>query len=446
MVEAAFLRDDLPYFTELLGEVITKTRYSSTWASDMRSRLGKSTWLTFLCPAHEFQEEIERIVHLKQAKLTNDALGQALDNAHSVAFHKGLGSSIYPSSSTTLGPYLNENSIAAFAETVYTKPNIAIVADGASQASLSKWIEPFFRDVPASASSPLQLFTEATKYYGGEQRTSLAGTNALVLAFPGHNLHSDKADVAVLTALLGGQSSIKWSPGFSLLSKASAAAPGSTIVAKNLAYTDAGLLTIQITGSSGAVRKGAEEAVKALKSVAESGVTKEVLSKAIAKAKFDLLSQNELTGTGIVSAGNSLIHGGKIFQVAEAVKGYEAVTAEKVKAVSFTRTLVQKAECTNAVHLRRRRRCWTARRRWQQRETCTCSHTQKRSASRYRILVHYTHQFRGWGKCINSPSRCRRAMRLCEYSTFLDRSIANFYFVRGITMTGNWGGAERVVF
>lgn len=305
------------------------------------------TSLTLLCLAHEFQEEIENTVHLKQAKLTNNALGQALDNAHSVAFHKGLGSSIYPSSSTTLGPYLNENSIAAFAETVYTKPNIAIVADGASQANLSKWIDPFFRDVPASASSPLQLFAEATKYYGGEQRTSLTGSNAMVLAFPGHNLHSDKADIAVLTALLGGQSSIKWSPGFSLLSKASAAATGSTIVAKNLAYTDAGLLTIQITGSSGAVRKGAEEAVKALKSVAESGVTKEVLSKAIAKAKFDLLSQNELTGTGIVSAGNSLIHGGKIFQVTEALKGYEAVTAEKVKAVSFDSLPTRNVEDAN---------------------------------------------------------------------------------------------------
>lgn len=360
----------------------------------------EGTYLTCLRPAHEFQEEIERIVRLKQGKLTNDALGQALDNAHSVAFHKGLGFSIYPSPSTTLGPYLNENSIAAFAETVYTKPNIAIVADGASQASLSKWIEPFFRDVPASpsASSPLQLFSEATKYYGGEQRTSLAGSNALVLAFPGHNLHSDKADVAVLTALLGGQSSIKWSPGFSLLSKASAAAPGSTIVAKNLAYTDAGLLTIQITGSSGAVRKGAEEAAKALKSIAESGVTKEVLSKAIAKAKFDLLSQNELTGTGIVSAGNSLIHGGKIFQVAEALKGYEAVTAEKVKAVSSHSLPAQNVECTNAFHFRRRRRCWMARRRWQQRETFTCSHTQRRLASRYRILVHYTHQIEGMGK------------------------------------------------
>lgn len=41
MVEAAFLRDDLPYFTELLGEVITKTRYTSTSASYMRCWLWK---------------------------------------------------------------------------------------------------------------------------------------------------------------------------------------------------------------------------------------------------------------------------------------------------------------------------------------------------------------------------------------------------------------------
>lgn len=274
-------------------------------------------------------------MHLKQNKLAQNALAQALDNAHAVAFHKGLGSSIYPSSATSLGPYLSENSIADFASAVYTKPNIAIVADGATQANLSKWIDPFFRDVPSSSTSHLSLFTEGSKYYGGEQRTSLSGSNALVIAFPGFNLSSDKADVAVLAALLGGESSIKWSPGFSLLSKASAAAPGSTIVAKNLAYTDAGLLTIQVTGSPVAVRKGAEEAVKALKSVADSGVTKEILAKAIAKAKFDLLSANELTGTGMVAAGNSLIHGGKIFQVTDALKSYEAVTADKVKAVGF---------------------------------------------------------------------------------------------------------------
>lgn len=231
---------------------------------------------------------------------------------------------------------MSEHTVASFAESVYTKPNIAIVADGTTQASLGKWIEPFFRDVkPSAAESPLPLFTEASKYYGGEQRTSLSGTNAVVIAFPGSNLSSDKADVAVLASLLGGESSIKWAPGFTLFAQAAAAAPGAKIRAQNLAYSDAGLLTIQVTGSPVATREGALEAVKALKSVVESGVTKEVLTKAIAKAKFDLLSANELTGAGMVSTGSSLLHGGKIFEVATALKDYEAVTADKIKAVSF---------------------------------------------------------------------------------------------------------------
>lgn len=324
-------------------------------------------------------------MQIKQSKLAYNALAQALDNAHAVAFHKGLGSSIYPSSSTTLGPYLSEHTVADFAAAVYTKPNIAIIADGATQANLSKWIEPFFRDVPTSSTSPMKLFTEATKYYGGEQRTSATSGNAIVLAFPGFNLSSDKADVAILTALLGGESNIKWSPGFTLLSQASAASPGATIVAKNFAYTDAGLLTIQITGSAAAVRKGAEEAVKAIKSVVEGGVTKEVLAKAIAKAKFDLLTANELTGAGMVSAGNSLIHGGKIFEVASALKSYEAVTADKVKAVRIALLIhrLQLVAKANSNPHRRRSRCWMVRRLWRQRETCTFSHTRRRLVSRH---------------------------------------------------------------
>lgn len=377
--------------------------------------------------AHEFHEEVANVLQLKQSKLAHNALAQALDNAHAVAFHKGLGSSIYPSSSTSLGPYLSEHSVADFAAAVYTKPNIAIIADGATQANLSKWIEPFFKDVPASSASPLKLFTEATKYYGGEQRTSLTGANALVLAFPGFNLSSDKADLAILTALLGGESNIKWSPGFTLLSKASAASPGATIVAKNLAYTDAGLLTIQISGSPTAVRKGAEEAVKAIKSVAQSGVTKDVLAKAIAKAKFDLLTANELTGAGMVSAGNSLIHGGKIFEVASALKSYEAVTAEKVKAVSPAPPIHNSQPVTeaNSIPHRRQSRCWMVRRLWRRRETSTFSHTPRRSVSRYRQFIDGFGE--GLGKCTTLASlrRFRGAKGRCGHITLLDTQASN---------------------
>ncbi|KAK4215010.1 Metalloenzyme, LuxS/M16 peptidase-like protein [Rhypophila decipiens] len=307
VLQANFLREDLPYFAELLAEVISQTRYT-----------------TF-----EFNEEVEQLIHLKQKRIS--AASIALDAAHSVAFHTGLGAPLYPTADTPVASYLNEHSVAAFAEAAYTKPNIAVVADGASQAGLAKWIE-LFKDVPTSSQG--QLNTASAKYYGGEQRVAKTGTNSYVVAFPGASLKDPKPETAVLVGLLGGASSIKWSPGFTLLSKATAAAPGAVAQATNYAYSDAGLFTIQVTGSAGAVRKATEEAVKSLKSVVEGSVAKEDLVKAIAKAKFDLLSGSETSGTGLVHAGANLIAGGSPLKVAETVKALESVTADSLKAAA----------------------------------------------------------------------------------------------------------------
>lgn len=282
-----------------------------------------------LLPAHEFHEEVENVIHQKQAKL--DAAAIALDAAHAVAFHTGLGAPLYPTPSTPVSSYLNEHSVAAFAEAAYTKPNIAIVADGASSAGLSKWIEPFFKDVPAASDAAVK--SAPSKYFGGEQRIALTGGNSLVIAFPGAAQGAKQPETAVLAALLGGQSSIKWSPGFSLLAKAAASTFGATAKASHLAYSDAGLLAIQITGQAAAVRKVAEESVKALKSVAEGGVTQEDLVKAIAKAKFNLLSAGEVAGSALAQTGSQLIHAGELVKVAEAVSALEGVTAEKLQAV-----------------------------------------------------------------------------------------------------------------
>lgn len=271
------------------------------------------------------------VIHQKQAKL--DAAAIALDAAHSVAFHNGLGAPLYPTTSTPVSSYLNESSVAAFADAAYTKANIAVIADGASETGLSKWIEPFFKTVPAESSS--SLTTSASKYYGGEQRVPKTGGNSMVIAFPGAALGANQPETAVLVGLLGGESTIKWSPGFALLSKATATAPGANAKATNYAYSDAGLLTIQINGQAAAVRKAAEESVKALKSIVDGGVSQENLVKAIAKAKFNLLSASEISGTGLVHAGAKLIHGGQPLQVVETIKALEGVTGDKLKAVSF---------------------------------------------------------------------------------------------------------------
>lgn len=312
VLEARFLREDIPYFTELLAEVISQTKYTT----------------------YEFHEDVERVLHLKQAKLHADVSALALDQVHSVAFHNGLGSSLYPAPTAPLKSYLNEHSIAAFAEAAYAKPNIALIGDGATTSALSKWTEHFFKGVPASSSGSSLLNTKATTYFGGEQRTSHTGGNSVVIAFPGSSYGSFKPEIAVLASLLGGQSSVKWSPGFSLLSKAAALAPGAKASASSLTYSDAGLLAIQVTGAAASVRTAAQEAVKSLKSIAESGVSKEDLTKAIAKAKFDALASSESGISTILSAGSGIVQSGKPYQVAETTQGIEGVSADKLKSAA----------------------------------------------------------------------------------------------------------------
>ncbi|KAI1496277.1 LuxS/MPP-like metallohydrolase [Biscogniauxia marginata] len=309
VLEASFLREDIPYFTELLAEVISETKYTT----------------------YEFHEEVERVLHLKQAKLASDVSALALDLAHSVAFHTGLGSPLYPTTSTPIKSYLNEQAIADYAEAVYAKPNIALVGDGATTTALHRWTEQFFKSVRASPSSSVTLNSKATTYYGGEQRTAHPGGNSLVIAFPGSSFGTFKPEISVLAALLGGQPNVKWSPGFTLLSKATAAAPGAIASATNLAYSDAGLLTIQITGAAASIRKVAEEAIKALKGISEGTVSKEDLTKAVAKAKFDALEASQSGISTLLSAGSGIIHTGKPFQIAEAVKSLDGVTADKLK-------------------------------------------------------------------------------------------------------------------
>ncbi|KAI0485810.1 Metalloenzyme, LuxS/M16 peptidase-like protein [Xylaria cf. heliscus] len=309
VVEASFLREDIPYFTELLAEVISQTKYT-----------------TF-----EFHEDVERVLHLKQAKIAGDVSALALDAAHAVAFHNGLGASLYPSTSTPLKGYLSENAIADYAGAVYTKSNIALIGDGATPQALHKWTEQFFENTPSSATGSVSLDSKASKYYGGEQRTAHTNGNALVLAFPGSSFGAFKPEIAVLTALLGGQSNVKWSPGFSVLSKATSDAPGANASASNLTYSDAGLLAIQINGTAVAVRQTAHVAVDALKSIAAGSISKEDLTKAVAKAKFDALDASQSGVATLLSAGSGIVQTGKPFQVAETVQSINGVTADKLK-------------------------------------------------------------------------------------------------------------------
>ncbi len=262
----------------------------------------------------------------------------AINSAHAVAFHRGLGNSLYPSSSTPMNRYLDEGRLQTYSQVAYAKPNFAVVANGANQQELLKWVGEFFSEVQDSPPEGFPaLGMEPTKYYGGEERIAHDSGNTIVIAFPGSGSvtgGSYKPESQVLTALLGGQSNIKWAPGFSLLSKATAAYPGAHISTTHHTYSDAGLMTISISGNAQQLRGASQEVVKTLKKVATGDVSKEDITKAVATAKFKALESGQKIDTGIELTGAGLVQGGKAFQIDELGKAIDGVTVDQVRKVS----------------------------------------------------------------------------------------------------------------
>ena len=335
MIGAKFLRDDLPYFTELLGEVISKTKYTGTFVV-----AGFDHQLT-CSGAHEFNEEVLPIIKLSQKSLLGRPADLAINSAHGLAFHRGLGTPLHPTSSTPLTKYLNEERLETYSKAAYAKYNFAVVANGASHSELEKWVGEFFTDSPSSPPSHVPaLDTTPSQYYGGEERIAHDGANAMIIAFPGSSSftgQSYKPEISVLAALLGGKSNIKWTPGFSLLAKATQAHPHAHISTTNAAYSDAGLLCISLTGNANHIRDASKDVVKTIRSVAAGEISKEDIKKAVASAKFKALESGQNIVAGLELTGAGLVQGGKAYQIDEVGKSIDGVTEDQVKKVMPTR-------------------------------------------------------------------------------------------------------------
>lgn len=265
----------------------------------------------------------------------------ALDAAHGVAFHRGLGETATPSTSTPFEQYISTDALVEFAKGAYSKPNIALVSTGPNSAEISKWVSQFFTDLPTSAgSNPFKpLDKTPSKYFGGEQRIPSKAGSALVIGFPGSSAFGTsgyKAEPSVLAALLGGESSIKWSPGFSLLAKATANLGHVHVSTKNIAYTDSGLFTIVISGKASEISAASRNVTQTLKKIAAGDVSSEDFNKAIALAKFRALEAAQVLETGVEQTGSNLISGGKPYQIGEVAQSYSKVTAKQVQEVCLS--------------------------------------------------------------------------------------------------------------
>lgn len=287
-------------------------------------------------------EQVLNLINLSQRDLASSPADLALSSAHGVAFHHGLGQQPTPAPGTPITQYLNVDGLAEFANGAYTKPNLAVVASGANSADVSKWVGQFFKEAPAapSASAFKPLESKPTQYFGGEERIPSTAGNAVVIAFPGSGSFGTagsayKPEVAVLAALLGGQSSIKWSTGSSLLSKAAEAYPLAHVRTNHVSYSDAGLLYVTITGNASDIGKASKSVVETLKKVAAGEIGAEDVKRATALAKFRTLEAGQSLDTGMELTGTGLLHGGKPFQIAEVGQSIDNVTQQQVKDVSI---------------------------------------------------------------------------------------------------------------
>jgi ubiquinol-cytochrome c reductase core subunit 2 len=314
VLRTKFLANDLPYFTELLAEVASQSKFTD----------------------HELKEVVVDLLKYQQLALSSSPENVAIDAAHGIAFHRGLGAPITPSVSSPYEKYLTGDALAQFAQDAYSKSNVGIVATGPNSGEVSKWVGQFFKDLPTGSSSSQYKVqpSQASKYFGGEQRIASKNGSAVVIAFPGSSAFGTagfKAEASVLAALLGGESTIKWTPGFSLLSQATQGFSQLNVSTKNNAYSDAGLFTVTLTGQADQIAAASKNVVDALKKAAAGEVASEDIKKAIALAKFRALESVQTLETGLEATGSGLIHGSKPYQIGEIAQAVENVSEQQVK-------------------------------------------------------------------------------------------------------------------
>ncbi|KAF3921430.1 hypothetical protein ABW21_db0203279 [Orbilia brochopaga] len=298
--KARFLRGDLPYFVELLGDAMTKPKFLD----------------------HEFKEQVIPTMDHENHVAYGSPSYFALEAAHAVAYHQGLGLDQLSYVRKDFGT----REIALYASLTFNKSNYAVVGSGVPHSELVKYTSEFF----GHAKDGEVADSESSAYYGGENRIWSQAGNAVVIAFPGSaGGAAFKPELSVLSYLLGGQSNIKWSHGNSLIGKVLDKYLSVTAASKNVTYSDTGLFYVTVAGPAAEVKNALPGVVEAIKSL--SNVTAADVKRAIQNAKFDVYAAAEDNALSLEAIGQSVIATGSIPQVEQTIKAIDSVTVESVR-------------------------------------------------------------------------------------------------------------------
>jgi len=242
-----------PFFVDLMSSFLTSSKFLR----------------------HEFQEYVLPVVEAESTAASQDPATRALELAHSLAFRSGLGSSLFASPHS----HVSLDDVKEFAARAFSKGNIAVLGTGIDSAALTQLVEKALAGAAAGSGA---VESKPSTYFGGETRVeSHGGPETLFIGF-GAAGPADPA-LAVLSAHLSPQPSVKWSQGISPIS--GAIPHGTSVQPVLMPYSDATLFGLLVQGSSvEGVREAAKVATKALKE--STGLQGDALKTAAAKAKF----------------------------------------------------------------------------------------------------------------------------------------------------------------
>ncbi|CAO1628409.1 unnamed protein product [Sympodiomycopsis kandeliae] len=307
-----FLRGDEDYFVELLGDVLATSRFVH----------------------HEFKEEVLPALRSEYEQVSSSPSTFGFDVLTQTAYRqRGLGASLYASQASPVG----HQQVASFAKSAFARNNIAVLGTGIESNKLASLVSKNFAQVSATGQGAINA--GPSTYFGGEQRVAFAADahsdsptahhGHFFLGFQG----SSSPEYAVLRALLGGESSVKWSQGLSPLSQITSKVQGSSAHAFNLTFSDSGLFGAYVTAPTATLTQVAKEVTNAMKSIA-SGVSSEDLSRAIAKAKFQLATSMEDKETLRQSVGSTLLSNGQVRSLEEQFGQLDTVKAADVSSAA----------------------------------------------------------------------------------------------------------------
>ncbi|GME78078.1 unnamed protein product [Ambrosiozyma monospora] len=156
ILEATFLKENLPYFVNVLGNVLTETQYKP----------------------HELKEIALPYASAVSYGASSTPSFAALEELHAISFRKGLGNPLYYDGSKS---YTSED-VAAFAKSAISSESVEIVGENVVEADLSNFVkQSALSSLPEGTTS---IKAEQKIYTGVESRVRKAGVTSAVIGVP----------------------------------------------------------------------------------------------------------------------------------------------------------------------------------------------------------------------------------------------------------------------